>query len=108
MELVPSTSAPPRQNIPLFVRLGDVPVGRTKNLSITGIFLETHLRPDVGSQHDLWLAWGESTFSCKVRVVRHADDGIGIVFEEPDVFFAQAVEEILSDSDVPPPPLQSA
>ena len=82
----------------LFIRLGDVPVGRTRNLSETGIFLETDVRPAIGSQHELFLAWGSDFHSCSVRIIRHADDGIGLTFLEPDIGFKQAIAEILADS----------
>lgn len=101
------TRAPRRQDIPLFIRLGETPIGRTRNLSVTGIFVETKVRPEVGSIHDLWLAWDDSTFSCPVRIVRHAGDGLGLAFIEPDAFFLQAIREILAEGASAPPVLAS-
>jgi PilZ domain len=95
--------APRRHDVPLFIRLGDVPIGRTRNLSRNGIFLETDSRPDVDSRHDLSLAWGSGVYSCTARVVRHADDGIGLTFEDVDTFFLQAVDEILAEENVDTP-----
>jgi hypothetical protein len=92
------TPAPPRHVVPLFISLGNTPVGRTRNLSATGIFVETAVRPAIGSEHELSLAWGDSTHSCNVKVVRHADDGIGVSFCTPDAFFSQAIAEILAES----------
>lgn len=100
--------APERQDVPLFIRLGDVPIGRTRNLSSNGIFLETDARPPVDSRHDLFLAWGSSVYSCTARVVRHAVDGIGLTFEDTDTFFLQAVEEILEEEKVSSPSAPSS
>jgi hypothetical protein len=94
----PPPKAPARHDAPLFTRLGDEPIGRTRNLSMTGVFLETDVRPPVGSRDDLTIAWGEGVVSCAVRVVRHAADGIGLAFEDPDSAFSQAVQEILSET----------
>jgi hypothetical protein len=98
-----SAPAPQRHDVPLFIRLGDSPIGRTRNLSATGVFLETDARPAVGSHDELTIAWGEDLYTCTVRVVRHAADGIGLVFEGPDDYFTQAVQEILADSPRTPP-----
>ncbi|HET6345975.1 MAG TPA: PilZ domain-containing protein, partial [Myxococcota bacterium] len=92
----PPPKAPARHDVPLFTRLGEVPIGRTRNLSVTGVFLETEARPPIGSRDDLTIAWGDQVVSCVVRVVRHATDGIGLVFVDPDSAFSQAVQEILS------------
>jgi hypothetical protein len=94
-----NSPAPERHEIPLFIRLGELPIGRTRNLSSNGIFLLTSERPPVGSVHELHLAWGTDVFSCTVRIVRHADDGIGLTFEDPDTLFKQAVNEILADQE---------
>lgn len=107
MEQAVRVPAPPRHAVPLFIRLGDVAMGRTRNLSQTGIFVETGERPPVDSVHELQLAWGTDAYRCAVRVVRHADDGIGLVFIEPDTFFSQAIAEILADTP-PVTPLRQA
>jgi hypothetical protein len=87
----------PRHPISLFVGLaadGDPP-GRTRNISVSGLFLETGKRPPVGSLVDLWFVWGEDTFTGKARVIRHAQDGIGLAFVEPDKLFLDAIAEIV-------------
>jgi len=86
-----------RTPVSLFVGLGQEgePPGRTRNISLGGVFLETKKRPDVASLVDLWFVWGEETFVGKARVVHHADDGIGVAFVEPEPDFLKALAEIL-------------
>jgi len=86
-----------RQTVSLFVGLGsdeNVPA-RTRNLSISGLFLETEERPSVGTVVDLWFVWGDDTHVAKARVIRHANDGVGLTFVEPDHLFLGALAEIL-------------
>ena len=86
-----------RHPVSLFVGLGDHgdPPGRTRNISLSGLFVETPSRPPVGSDVQLWFVWGEDTFVGKAKVVRHANDGIGVAFVEPDTLFLGALAEIL-------------
>ncbi len=86
-----------RQPVSLFVGLGhaDQKPARTRNISMSGLFLETEARPSVGSIVDLWFVWGEDTFVGKAKVIRHAGDGIGVAFHEPDPLFLGALAEIL-------------
>jgi hypothetical protein len=93
---------PQRHSVSLFVSSGDepVPFGRTRDLSVTGIFVETDKRPQVGGILNIGFVWGEDALVCAARVVRHASDGIGLMFMNPDAFFLRAVSEIL---DATPP-----
>ncbi len=86
-----------RQPVSLFVGLGrgDEKPARTRNISMSGLFLETEARPTVGSVVDVWFVWGEDTFIGKAKVIRHAADGIGVAFHEPDALFLGALAEIL-------------
>ncbi|MBC7792114.1 MAG: PilZ domain-containing protein [Clostridia bacterium] len=82
----------------LFVAAGDdnpVPFGRTRDLSVTGVFVETLHRPDVEDVVTLGLVWGEDSLICAARVVRHTNEGIGLSFLKPDPFFIRAIVEIL-------------
>lgn len=79
------------------------PFGRTRDLSITGIFVETDDRPDVDATVDIHMVWGDDNVSCQARVVRHDEAGIGLAFIEPNAWFSQCVEEILDSS--PPIPV---
>lgn len=87
----------PRHPVSLFVGIGEdgQPPGRTRNISLSGLFLETDERPEIGSILNLWFVWGEDTFISDARVIRHADDGIGLAFVEPDGLFLGALAEIL-------------
>ncbi len=93
---------PQRHSVSLFVSSGEqpVPFGRTRDLSLTGIFVETEQRAQVGAVLNLSFVWGEDALVCAARVVRHAKDGIGLMFVNPDAYFLRAVSEIL---DATPP-----
>jgi hypothetical protein len=87
----------PRHPVSLFVGLGerqDQP-GRSRNLSIGGLFLETGERPAVDTLVDLWFVWGEDTFVTKAKVIWHGDDGVGLSFVEPGTEVLGALAEIL-------------
>ena len=86
-----------RHQVNLFVGLGTggEPPGLTRNISLSGLFVQTPTRPPVGSTVDLWFVWGEDTFVGKARVIRHASDGIGVAFLEPDTLFLGALAEIV-------------
>jgi hypothetical protein len=91
---------PGRKNASLFVgsTSGVISFARTRDLSITGIFLETEARPAAGSTLEITLAWGDDVFSCHARVVRVADDGFALIFVDPDTFLMQALHEILDST----------
>jgi hypothetical protein len=87
----------PRYRVTVFIGQGEdmVPFGRTRDLSVSGMFLETDHRPSIGSEQDIAIVWGDDTCVCTVRIVRHADDGIGLSFMTPDATFMNAVQEII-------------
>ena len=95
-----ATRRPPRHSVSLFVSAGEepVPFGRTRDLSVTGLFVETRERPPIEMVVNLGLVWGEDSLVCAARVVRHAGDGIGLSFLKPDAFFLRAISEILDTS----------
>ena len=70
----------------------------TMNVSISGMFLETNDRPPVGMVQDISIVWGE-TYICSTRIVRHADDGIGLTYIDPDPSFLGIIEEIIGNSE---------
>jgi hypothetical protein len=87
----------PRQSVSLFVGLGeaDQSPARSRNLSVSGLFLETASRPPVGSIVTLWFVWGEDTFITKAKVIRHDSDGLGLTFVDAESPFLGALAEIL-------------
>ncbi len=99
---MPATEAPvaPRYDVTLFICQGDEmkPFGRSRNVSVSGLFLETVERPPLGSLLTIALVWGEGTFTCQARVVRHAAEGVGLAFVDADPAFMGAVAEILDTS----------
>ncbi|MBI5510774.1 MAG: PilZ domain-containing protein [Deltaproteobacteria bacterium] len=96
------TNRAPRHDVTIFITAGDdmLPFGRTRDLSVSGAFIETTARPDVGSTQEFAIVWGEDTLVCPARIVRHADDGVGVAFLEPEASFKAAVEEILQSAPV--------
>ena len=74
------------------------PFGRTRDLSITGAFVETGERPEIGSVREVAIVWGDDTVVCAAKVARHAADGIGVTFINPSESFQQAVAEILQSA----------
>jgi hypothetical protein len=90
----------PRQKIGLLVGIGGTAsaAARTRDISLSGLFLETAERPPIGDLIDVWFVWGDDTFTGKAHVIRHADDGIGIAFVEPDNAFLGALAEVMGVS----------
>ncbi len=91
---------PQRHSVSLFVSSGEepVPFGRTRDLSVTGLFVETGERPAIDGILNIGFVWGEDALVCAARVVRHASDGIGLMFVGPDAFFLRAVSEIIDST----------
>jgi len=90
-----------RHAVSLFVGTGNdgsVPFGRARDLSVTGVFLETEARPALESVHEVSLVWGDDTVECGARVIRHTDEGVGLAFIEPDGSFRNVVDDILRTS----------
>ena len=87
----------PRYKVTVFIGVGEemVPFGRTRDLSRSGMFLETEERPPLDSVQEFSIVWGDDTLVCPSRVVRHADDGIGITFIDPGPGFMSALDEII-------------
>ena len=94
----------PRHVVTVFLTTGVEmrPFGRTRDLSVSGAFVETSVRPEVGTDHEIAMVWGEDTFVCLARVVRHTEDGIGLNFLNADDTFRIAVEDIIRNQPVKP------
>ncbi|MEE8409232.1 MAG: PilZ domain-containing protein [Myxococcota bacterium] len=70
------------------------PLGRTRDLSMSGAFVETIKRPVLGSIIEIVFMWGDEGARCDARVVRHDGDGIGVEFVEPSDAFLYALREM--------------
>lgn len=94
----------PRYRVTVFIGQGEemIPFGRTRDLSVSGMFLETEARPALDSEQKIAIVWGDDTCVCRAKVVRHADDGIGMTFMTPDATFMNAVREIITSSSSGP------
>ncbi|MEE8408991.1 MAG: PilZ domain-containing protein [Myxococcota bacterium] len=88
-----------RYQVTVFIGEGEdmVPFGRTRDLSVSGVFLETEERPDIGSLRLISVVWGDDTFVCRARVVRHTNQGIGLTFVEPPGPFVDVITDIVSN-----------
>lgn len=91
---------PRRREAALFVGSDQepLPFGRTRDLSLTGILLETEARPAIGETREITIAWGDETYACTARIVRHTDYGVALEFVDPDTFFTEALHEIIAAS----------
>jgi hypothetical protein len=85
-----------RVPVTLFIGEADksVPFGKSRDISTSGIFVETTARPPVGSIQVIWFVWGEEVCTSKARIVRHERDGVALTFEGKDPGFEQALKEI--------------
>jgi hypothetical protein len=90
----------PRHRVAVFIGEGEdtVPFGRSRDLSTSGVFLETDQRPRIGSERQLSVVWGKDTFLCRAKVVRHDSSGIGLAFVNPPPPFLHVVEDIIHDA----------
>ena len=97
----------PRFPVSLFIGEADksTPLGRSRDVSLSGVFVETPHRPDIDTHCEIWFVWGEDIYSANAKIVRHADDGIGVTFIDPDPLFLRVLQEITGDDDETPPPL---
>ena len=93
-----------RYMVTIFITAGEEmePFGRTRDLSITGAFVETEGRPAIGEVMELAIVWGHDTLICPARVARHAADGVGVIFIDPPEAFQKAVAEILQSAPLKP------
>jgi len=71
-----------------------IPLGRSRNVSLSGVFVETKTRPELNTTLEIWFVWGEEVCSCTARVVRHAEDGVGLTFIDPEALFIRALQEM--------------
>lgn len=87
----------PRHKVTVFIGEGEEmdPFGRTRDLSVSGIFLETEQRPAIGTEREISVVWGDDTFVCMAKVVRHDADGIGLTFIDPPAPFIAAITDII-------------
>ena len=100
----PTVSAP-RFTVTIFLTVGEEmrPFGRTRDLSVSGAFVETGERPEIGSTPEIAIVWGEDTLLCRARVVRHSTDGIGVTFLDPEISFTRAIEDIVNSAPLKRP-----
>ena len=96
----------PRYTVTVFLTAGEEmrPFGRTRDLSVTGAFVETSDRPPLGEVRELAIVWGEDTLVSSARIARHAADGVGVTFVDPPEAFQKAVSEILQTAPLKAPP----
>jgi len=71
-------------------------VGHSRDLSPSGVFFETTMRPAIGSELDVTLINdSDESQNCSAWVVRHDLDGIGLTFARPNLPFRNALGRVL-------------
>jgi hypothetical protein len=55
-------------------------LGKSKDLSLSGAFIKTVMRPAVGTRHQIAIGVDNETIECDAQVVRHEHDGIALAF----------------------------
>lgn len=75
-----------------------MPLGTTRNWSVSGVFIETTARPPVDTTLEITFIWGDDGVRTRARVARHAPDGIGLEFVEPSAQFLHAVQGIIDEA----------
>lgn len=71
------------------------PLGVSRDLSRSGIFVVTDRRPALGSETHIGFVWGDDTLVTAARVMRHAPDGLALAFVDPSQDLLDAVDEII-------------
>ena len=98
----------PRQRVTVFI--GDVtgsdewrvptsealPLGATRDVSISGMFLTTRKRPAIGSILEITIVWGDDSGRTKAEVIRHEEDGIALRFVDPGDGFEYIIAQVAS------------
>lgn len=103
------TSRSTRHSISLIVSIpkGGEIWGMTRNLSATGMLLDAAWLPPAGSELDVVLRWCTHAYMCRVRVVRHERNGVGVAYLDPSADFAAAVD-CIARCGTPHPPNDAA
>lgn len=56
-------------------------LGNSRDVSLSGAFINTVLRPHLGTRHHIAMQFSDRTIDCQAQVVRHERDGIAVAFE---------------------------
>jgi hypothetical protein len=73
--------------------------GRSRDVSASGAFVEWPTEVPLGAVVDVSFAWKDELLSCKARVVRYANDGLGLAFVDPSPEVRGKLERILAASE---------
>ena len=73
--------------------------GQVRDMSISGMFVETSQRPPVGSESDVLLDLNEHRATTRVRVTRHGSRGVGLEFVEPGDEFLEALLGLIARAE---------
>lgn len=76
------------------------PLGRSRDISVSGAYVETGRALQIDSTHTVSIVWGDDVHYVQARVVRHDQEGMGITFLQPPAEFLRAVEDILGERPV--------
>jgi len=92
--------APPRFVVPTSVELAEdsASFGKIRNISVTGVFIETSQRVPRGYETEAFFRIGDVDWRVRMRVVRHAPDGMGMEFVDVGNEFLRAVMRLVANA----------
>ena len=70
----------PRQEVRLYLCHGEDNrfLGTATDVSRVGFAVRTPQRPDIGTDYPISFVWNATVATCKTRVARHTQEGIGL------------------------------
>jgi len=102
-DFVRNTRSAPRFRIALFLcaSANQEPIGRTRDISLSGMFFLTANVPPVGSTIAVDFVWGEELYGLTGRVVRRDPDGVALQFDMLDASSEIALRDVLGSQARP-------
>ena len=70
-------------------------VGSCRDVSVRGAFVESAVRPAMGTQHRCEMSFDGLHFSCAATVVRHAGNGFAVEFEDAAAKLDRQLQDLL-------------
>lgn len=75
------------------------PLGSSRNVSLSGAFVKTVLRPQLGTRHQIAVLFDDTTIDGSAQVVRHEPDGIALCFESNEQFERDMLRALGPDAE---------
>lgn len=71
-------------------------LGITRDVSLSGLYVETIEAPPVGSSWKVAFVWDDHVYPSNTRVVRQGECGVGLAFLDPDDLRDAAILEMMA------------